>query len=72
MPLAADMSTPESELEFELAGDNVIVFLLKALPVLLRIKVLSILSVPKQILEVSFTSLDLQSLSVVLFLTQKF
>ena len=72
MPLAADMSTPESELEFELAGDNVIVFLLKALPVLLRIKVLSILSVPKQILEVSFTSLDLQSPSVVLFLTQKF
>ena len=72
MPLAADMSTPESELEFETVGDSLIVFLLKALPVLLRIKGLSILSVPKLILEVSFTSIDLQSLSVVLFLTQKF
>ena len=37
MTLAADMSTTDSEPEFELVEDSVIVFLPKALPVLLRI-----------------------------------
>ena len=52
VPLAADMSAPDSELELELVGDTLIVFLPKALPVLLRIKVLPILSVSKLISEV--------------------
>ena len=58
MTLAADMSTTDSEPEIEPVEDNVIVFLPKALPVLLRInfvkknQVLSILSVPKLIREV--------------------
>lgn len=58
MTLAADMSTTDSEPEIEPVGDSVIVFLPKALPVLLRInfvkknQVLSILSVPKLIREV--------------------
>ena len=37
MTLAADMSTTDSEPEFELVEDSAIVFLPKALPVLLRI-----------------------------------
>lgn len=58
MTLAADMSTTDSEPEIEPVGDSAIVFLPKALPVLLRInfvkknQVLSILSVPKLIREV--------------------
>ena len=57
MPSAADMSAPDSELELELVGDKLIVFLPKALTVLLRIEVLSILSVSKLILEVPFAFL---------------
>lgn len=58
MTLAADMSTTDSEPEIEPVEDSIIVFLPKALPVLLRInfvkknQVLSILSVPKLIREV--------------------
>lgn len=58
MTLAADMSTTDSEPEIEPVEDSVIVFLPKALPVLLRInfakknQVLPILSVPKLIREV--------------------
>ena len=58
MPLAADMSAPDSELELELVGDKLIVFLPKALTMLLRIKVLSILSVSKLIFQVPFTFLS--------------
>ena len=57
MPSAADMSAPDSELELELVGDKLIIFLPKALTVLLRIEVLSILSVSKLILEVPFAFL---------------
>ena len=57
IPLAADMSAPDSELELELVGDKLSVFLPKALTVLLRIEVLSILSVSKLILEVPFAFL---------------
>lgn len=38
MTLAADMSTTDSEPEIEPVEDNVIVFLPKALPMLLRIE----------------------------------
>ena len=39
MPLAADMSTLDSEHKFALAGDSIFLLLLNALSVLLRIKV---------------------------------
>ena len=58
MLLAADISTPVSEPEFELAGDRVIVFLQEALPVLYIIKILSIMSVPKLNFEVLRTFLS--------------
>ena len=58
IPLAGDMSAPDSELELELVGDKLIVFLPKALTMLLRIKVLSILSVSKLIFQVPFTFLS--------------
>ena len=57
MPLAADMSTPDSEHKFALVGDSIFVFLLNALSVLLRTKVRPMLSVAKLILEVPFTYL---------------
>lgn len=58
MLLAADMNAPVLQPEFEFAGDHVIVLLQEALPVLWRIKVLSIMLVPRPQFEVFRTFLS--------------
>lgn len=55
MLLAADRNAPVLQPKFEFAGDHVIVLLQEALPVLWRIKVLSIMFVPRPQFEVFST-----------------
>ena len=52
------MNAPVLQPEFEFAGDHVIVLLQEALPVLWRIKVLSIMFVPRPQFEVFSTFLS--------------